>query len=148
MRVLSLLLLCAACGGPDNSLEGSIGESFSLDFDRVGIYQQDSVLRIEYQRDIAGSTHKVCKIVVETAGLDLGDDSEIKGDLFLERVSVQRIGTAGGNEFPPVTAGKITFEAYAFEAGGEIDGDFECAFDNGRTLAGNFKGDVEVVSTE
>jgi hypothetical protein len=144
--LFAALAALAGCSGPDNSLEGSIGESFSLDFDRVAIYKQDQVLRIEYLREVAGATNKVCKIVVDTVGLSIGDESVIEDELFRTHVTVQRIANEGG-DFPPVQHGKITFETYEFESGGQIDGDFECLFDNGRTLSGTFDSQVEEVAT-
>jgi hypothetical protein len=148
MRVAAALLLLAACGGPKNSLEGSISESFSLDFDRVVFYKQADTLRIEYLKDVSGTTNKVCKVTVDAvSGLSVGDDTDIKGDVFLNHVTIERVANEGG-QFPAVSGGKVHFETLAFEEDGEIDGDFECAFDNGRTLSGNFQGKIQNVSTE
>ena len=56
IRASLLLLAFAACGRPPNSLEGSISESFSLDFDRVVVLRQGTTLRVEYLKDVAGTT--------------------------------------------------------------------------------------------
>jgi hypothetical protein len=138
-------LFAVACGGPKNSLEGSISESFSLDFDRVVFQKQGDTLLIEYLKDVSSTTNKVCKITIdEVGGLGLGDDTEIKGEVFNNHVTIQRVATDEAR-FPPVTGGKVHFETLEFSNGGDIDGDFECAFDNGRTLSGNFAGSIKDV---
>lgn len=147
----TLLTLClawsAACGSGGNSLEGSIGESYPLVFDRVEIRKQDDFLLIEYVKDLAGGTNKVCKIVVDTRDLDIDDDSTLRGDLFLRVVQVTRVAAQGG-DFPVVQNGKIHFDRFEFRSGGHIQGDFEVVFETERTLSGSFEDHaVEVVDT-
>lgn len=129
----------ASCGGPPNSLEGSIEESFSLEFDRVEIRKQGLSLLIEYLRDAKATTSadKVCKIVLDTENLPLKDNSVVKGDTFLERVTISRVATTGG-DFPDLRGGEIKFEKFEFKHGGHIDGEFSVVFVNGRTLHGTF----------
>ena len=134
------------CGGPDNSLEGSISESFSLGFDRVVIFKQGETLRIEYLKDKAGTTQKVCKVIVLTEDLGLKDGSRIKGDAFMQLVTIDRL--APGGAFPDVKSGQIEFDDYSFKAGGKMKGKFEAVFVNGRTLSGHFDAKVEEVSLE
>ena len=144
---LSIVFLTAlvACGGPENSLDGSIGESYDLSFDRVEIRKQGEDLIIEYikKREVAGGDDKNCKIVVQTENLPLGDDTSIQGDTFLERVTISRVSRTGG-EFPEASSGKIEFKVFDFDDNGRIDGEFEAVLD-GRTLYGNFDAEVEEV---
>jgi hypothetical protein len=148
--VATLIVLCfsslGACGGDNNSLTGSIGESFSLVFDRVQIIKQGSALRIEYVKDASLDTvTKVCKVVVDTEGLSLKGGSRIRGDTFLSRVLISRVARTGG-DFPPVKSGAVEFRTYRFRDDGRIEGDFEAIFDNGRSLSGNFDATVHEVS--
>ncbi len=146
MRLALLVLTAlAACGG-GNSLEGSIEESFALDFDRVRIRKQDQALLVEYLHDVAKGTEKVCQVVVDTSGLELGDDTTIEGSVFHNRVEVNRV--ASGGDFPEVEDGELHFDTYQFEDGGEMQGDFDVVFVGGRTLHGEFEGEVEEVNLD
>jgi len=147
-RLPALLLVgLAACGGAPNTLEGSVGESYSLDFSRVEIRKQDDFLLIEYLQDITGGTNKVCKIVVDTRGLTIKKDSTISGDLFLQVVEVSRVAAEGG-DFPAVKSGKIHFDDFEFHDGGHIQGNFEVVFETNRTLSGNFDDSrIEAIDT-
>ena len=150
MRATIITSLCAlslvACGAA-NSLEGSISESFSLEYDRVEIFKQGNALKIEYRKDVAGSIVWVCQVIVEkTDELNLKKDTDIKGDTFLMYVSILRVSNTGG-PFPDTKNGKVHFDEYKFEAGGRIDGNFETVFANGRTLSGNFDAIVKEIDT-
>src|SRR5213594_501021 len=110
MRALALtFLLLPACGHAPNDLWGSIGESFPLAFDRVDVIKQDLALRIEYLKDVPGGTSWVCKLVLDTTNLTIGDNTDIQGDLFLERVTVTRVSNTGG-PFPAVSGGRLHFD--------------------------------------
>ncbi|MEK7703596.1 MAG: hypothetical protein AAB426_01445 [Myxococcota bacterium] len=147
IMLASLAMTAVACGGPASSLEGSIGESYPLAFDRVEIRRQDDFLLIEYLKDIAGGTNKICKIVVDTRDLNIKGDSNIRGPLFLDVVQVTRVAAQGG-DFPAVKSGKIHFDTFQFRANGHIEGDFEVVFETDRTLSGNFDDtSVELVDT-
>jgi len=134
------------CGGGSNELSGSIGESFNLGFDRVSVRKQAEALIVEYQKDVSGVVHKVCKLVVDTHALALGSGTRLSGDVFASHVQLSRI-TASGGDFPAVKSGQIQFDAYDFKAKGQVDGGFSVVFDNGRTLQGNFSGQIEEVAT-
>jgi hypothetical protein len=140
--VTAFVLLAAACGGPGNSLEGSIGESFSLDFDRAEIRRQDLQLIIEYIKEPAQT--RVCKVVVDTERLPLDGGAVVKGPVFLQFVTVSRIATVGG-DFPDVKSGEIRFEQFNFTQDGKVSGQFDVLFTTGRTLHGNFENAVQVV---
>lgn len=136
-----------ACGGRENELSGSISESFSLDFDSVRIRKQNTTLLIEYLKKLGGSTAKVCKVVVDAESLPLKDNARISGDLFLERVSIQREAQTA-SDFPDVQGGKIKFDKISFKDGGECEGEFDAVFVNGRTIIGSFVGKIDEVVLE
>ncbi len=144
--IIGAALGLAGCGGPPNSLEGSIGESFPLDFDRVRVRKQDEHLLIEYLKDLGGTTHKMLKIVIDTDDLNLGDGTEITDEAFLEHVVIQRHAAEGG-DFPEVKSGAIRFRELGFDAGDRVDGDFDALLVNGRTLNGNFDAELIIVDT-
>jgi hypothetical protein len=147
MRTLLLtsVLAVTACGGYDNRLEGSISASFSLDFDSVLIRKQGNDLIVEYHRIDGATDTKVAKIVLDTENLNnLGDDSRITGDLFRERVVVQREAATGG-DFPAVQEGELALGDFEFEDGGKISGSVNVGFTTGRTLYGEFNGNAEDV---
>jgi hypothetical protein len=149
-RLLALLGTCAAimgCGGPGNSLSGSISESFSLDFDVVQVRKQDLALIIEYIKNVQGGTNKACKLVVDTSNLAITSNSNIKGDTFLKRVTVSRVAPTGG-DFDKMKSGSMHFDDYSFKDGGSMAGTFDAIFDNGRTIHGSFEGRVAETSTE
>ena len=145
-HVALLLAFVGACGGPGNSLSGSIGESFSLDFDSAQIRKQDLDLIVEYLKKQNGGTNKVAKIVVDTQDLVIDSSTVIRGDLFNQKVTVSRVTMAGG-DFPPLKSGSIRFSDWNFKNGGRVAGEFDVLFTNGRTLSGNFENDVQEVST-
>jgi hypothetical protein len=151
MRTKLLPLAClavglAACGDAPNDLWGSIDESFPLDFDRVDILKQNLDLRIEYIKVLHGGENKVCKITLETDNLSIKAGSDLAGDVFMKRVTVERLTGVGG-PFPPVTGGQMHFDEYNFTDKGRIDGDFTVIFKTGRHLFGNFRGDIKIVDT-
>ena len=151
MRRKLLLLVClplglAACGNAPNDLWGSIDESFPLTFDRVDLLKQNLDLRIEYIRSLQGGEDKVCKVTVQTDNLEIKDNSDIADDVFMKRVTVERIAAVGG-PFPPVTGGHMHFDSFAFQNKGRIEGNFTVVFATGRNLFGNFRGDTQIVDT-
>jgi len=144
----------AGCG-PGNSLTGSIGEGYSLDFDRVQIRLQDETLLIEYLQWLPqGGANKVAKVVVEgwrlrsapAAPLPWGPGFSLGDDAFLEVVTVERIALSGG-PFPPVEAGSFTFASLQAAADGSASGSFNVLFANGRSLGGAFEGSIDEVDT-
>lgn len=146
VRTLCFLLavLATACGDPANTLTGSISELLALEFDSVRIRKQGDTLLIEY---LEGEQSVICKVALDTSGLPLRDGAIINGDLFLQRVVIQRAAETS-TEFPPVTGGQIKFERYQFQNGGTMDGEFDALFNNGRTLFGTFEETVREVSLQ
>lgn len=138
----------AGCGGYENRLEGSISSSFSLDFDSVNVRKQDVSLIVEYIKQSGASQTKVAKMVLDTENLKgLGKDSKVDGQLFKDRVVVQREAPSGG-DFPEVQSGELQFGDFEFKAGGNVSGSFNVGFVNGRTLYGEFTGSVEEVALD
>lgn len=162
--LLSLAAVSVACG-EDNELSGSISESFSLDFDRVEVRYLVTTdeLTIQYLRDLGNTTSKPVKVVVNATDLPLGEDTRISGDLFEERVVIQREAETGG-DFPDFDGGTVVFDrinlalqevteeidgrevTYFTEPEGdlEVKGEFDAVFENGRTLFGKFRADLQV----
>lgn len=147
LSVYALLAMLVACGGPGNELSGSIGESFSLDFDYARIYKQDLNLRIEYLKKLSGGDGKVAKVVVDTRDLIIDSGAVIRGETFNEYVTVERVMSTGG-DFPPMKSGSIRFEDWNFKNGGKVSGEFDILFENGRTLSGNFENKVQEIATD
>ncbi len=146
-RSWALGLMLVACGD-GNELGGSISDSYSLEFDEVEITKQGDDLVVEYLRNVSDPPDKVCKLVVEdTRLLDLSDNSNIKGDVFLRYVTLSRV-TGSGGDFPSVKSGEVHIETWEFEDGGEVDGEFSAIFDNGLTIDGEFDGEVKAVSLD
>ncbi|MEZ4272562.1 MAG: hypothetical protein R3C68_14380 [Myxococcota bacterium] len=154
MRVINLgSLIClfvgmGACAAP-NSLSGSIGESFSLDFDQVQIRRQDDTVLVEYLSFLNnGATEKVVKLVFEdTELLNLASTKKVSGDQFLQHVTVSRVANSGG-DFPPIKTGRANFRKFKLADGSRVDGDFEIVFEVGRTLSGTFDGSLQEVDTQ
>ena len=142
-----VVLELSACGSAPNDLWGSIDESFSLDFDRVDISKQNLDLIIAYIKVLNGDAgEKMCKVTVQTANLNIQSNSDIAEDVFMKRVTVQRVASVGG-EFPLVTGGHMHFATYEFQNGGSMEGDFTVLFKTGRTLFGAFRGTVVEIDT-
>lgn len=148
MRSVFLLGIVAATAcGPQNTLGGSIGEEFDISFDRVDIIKQDADLLVEYvkESDTGKDLEKNCKIIVpEAKELGLKDDSSLTGDDFLRNVTIERIAE-NRKKFPEVTSGSITMKTFEFKEDGEVVGEFDAVFENGRTLSGEFHGNVDEI---
>ncbi len=150
VRLLAVLAVVGlvGCGGFENRLEGSISSSFSLDFDSVKVRKQDVSLIVEYIKQSGATTTKVAKMVLDTENLrGLGKDSKVDGQLFKDRVVVQREAPSGG-DYPEVQSGELEFGDFEFKAGGKVSGSFNVGFVNGRTLYGEFSGKVEEVALD
>lgn len=133
-------LLAGGCTA--NSLEGSIGDTLSLGFDRVKLKKQDAFLVTEYLRDTLRGTEKICKLSVDTEGLDLGGGPSIEGEEFFDRVELQRT-TFDYDAFPPVQKGLLRFDHIDFRDGGSAEADFLIVFEDSHTLQGVFIGSIE-----
>jgi len=149
VRLIAVLMAVGitACGAK-NSLEGSIDESYSLEFDRVQIRRQNRDLLIEYLKDITGGTQKILKIVVETEDLQIDNGVSVSDDDFREFVFFDRVLSSTRDQFPPVANGEIKFNQWQFVQDGRIDGHFSVIFDTGRNMRGNFDALIDVVDTD
>ncbi len=145
--IVGTVCCAVACGDPNN-ISGSIDEAYPMVFDQVKIRKQDNSLRIEYIRDVSGTSSKVLAIVVDDVErAELKRDAELSGDSFREYVTLYRVASTGGR-LPPVEDGSLGTKRFKFQAGGRVKGRMEALFENGRTLEANFDGAVEEVSTE
>lgn len=137
-------LLVSAC--PYNQLEGSIDGTLALDFTEVRIRKQDDDLLLEYLRESERGSEKVCKVVIDTAGLELPAEgaSEIVDEDFLSRVNLHR-STFDNDAFPPMVSGKIHFDELGFKDDGKARGNFEILFEASRSLRGWFDGFIEEI---
>lgn len=146
--VFATQFVLTACGDA-NELSGSIEESFSLEFDRVEIrfVVPTEELEIQYLKDVGNSVSKVVKVVVDTTDLPLGNDSRISGDLFDEKVVIQREAESG-SDFPDVNGGSITFDKVGFDNNDLVEGEFDAVFVNGRTLFGKFKKKLDLIDPD
>lgn len=136
--------LAAGCPEAPNSLDGSISESFSLEFDRTEMRRFGGVtLQLDYLRDIEGASipDVVCKIVFDTpeGGVVAGEAIDIvANDGIIERIAV------GGEDYPELELANITFDVGGNEPG-PAAGSFVSTFENGKTLNGNFDTELEDV---
>lgn len=148
LPVFAIAVMTTGCGGYGNRLEGSISQSFSLDFDHNDIRKQDASLIVEYTKTNGKTVNKVAKMVFDTSNLNgLGKNSKVDGQLFKDRVVVQRAAATGG-DFPAVQNGDLEFGNFDFKDNGTISGSFNVGFDNGFTLYGEFNGTCSVVNTD
>jgi hypothetical protein len=147
LRLFLVLLLGSAAACSPNSLDGSIGDFISLDFDRVVLKKQETFLVAEYLKDTLRGTEKVCKLSVDTADLDLPDGGSyrIDEDAFFSHVELQRT-TFELDSFPAIDKGRVSFGYIDFEDGGGVDADFLVVFVDSHTLRGIFAGDIEEMS--
>jgi hypothetical protein len=142
--LVAIAVALAACK-PANGLEGSIGETRSLDFDYVDIKKQAAYLIIEYLRVSTSATEKVCKLVVDTEGLTLPDGGSfmLDGERFLNHVELQS-ATVDNDLFPAKKSGEIEFHDLEFRAGGDADGEFVVTFEGEGSLSGWFSGIIDI----
>jgi hypothetical protein len=143
---LVLTLLCSqACAEQNNKLFGSIGELYPLDFNEVRVRKQQTDLVLDYINEVDRTVEKPCRLVIETAELDIKPNVQIADELFTPSVHLSRVMVAG-ESFPDIQRGELEFETYEFKGGGRVDGQFFINFVNGRDLYGTFGADVvEVV---
>ncbi|MFC1609446.1 hypothetical protein ACFL6C_00675 [Myxococcota bacterium] len=138
---LLALIVVPACG-PAHGLGGSIGESLSLEFNEVRIRKQEGFLITEYLMVSSQGTEKICKIILDTVGLDTDDSLVVKGEAFLQRVDLQR-ATLGNDNFPPKRSGELRLDDLDFRRGGRAEGDVLATFEDNQSLNAWFGGDIE-----
>lgn len=143
LAFLPLLLLLVACPEPPNYLDGSIGDSFPLEFDEVRIrkYQETGEVQIEYMKDAeeGGGKDIVVQITVTTPEGGFPANEEIKFETVEGKV--HRI--AAGDDFPLIDNGRIQFSQGGNKIGEQTTGEFNILFENKRTLRGNFDAKLE-----
>ena len=145
--LLVLVGLSASCNQETNKLFGSISELYPLDFTSVRIRKQQTDLVIDYLKEADRSVEKPCRLVVETAELDIKPNVKIQAQLFTPSVHLSRV-MVNGETFPDITRGELELKTYEFKGGGRVDGDFFINFVNGRDLYGTFSGTVQEVVGE
>lgn len=146
MRAASLVLLLAVgCGRPPNSLDGSIGASVDLAFDRVELrhFPSQERVQLDYLKDLEGGNipDVVAKVVVgvPAGGFVIGEAHALDpASDVVERV------VAKGDAYPDLERGQITFDEGG-AAAGPAKGSFATTFVNGKTLNGTFDVEVEDV---
>jgi hypothetical protein len=154
------LALCAACGGDENTLEGSLGTEVPLDFSAVAVENSGAAVAIVYTKDLPGgsSPDLVLKVTANTSGLDLTHPLTID---LTEKVANQPRGAVSRavsgdarRDFPPMLRGSITF-AQAPAVGSKVTGSFTVTFSNattgslgqGKTAFGNFSAVIKAPGT-
>ncbi len=149
-RLLLLLALApgaAACTEKVAKLHGSIGELYPLDFNEVRLRKQETDLVIDYLREVDRTVEKPCRLVVETAELNLSPPVEVTGANFAASVHLGRV-MVNGETFPAIDQGELELRAFDFRGGGKVDGEFFVMFAGGRDLYGTFSGEVQEVVGE
>jgi hypothetical protein len=149
------LLVVASCGG-SNSLEGSLSDEVSLDYDAVSVQVAGGGLAIVYTKNRAGGSAPdvILNVTATTSGLDLTKALTID---LTEKVAGQPRGavtrTVAGDPrsaLPNLLRGSITFNA-APNVGASVSGSFTCTFANdssgqlghGKTVFGDFQATVK-----
>ena len=144
--LLSAVVATALSGcGPGNALEGSVADQVSLEFNDVLLRKQDGHLVVQYELRSGAATQIVLKLAVLME--DLPASRELKGDDFLERVTVSRT-MLDGSRLPPLLHGSLSLGRFRFEHAGAPHGSFRLLFKDQRTLSGDFGGTLVEVVTE
>jgi hypothetical protein len=146
-RILLALVGMAAllgCPAAPNSLEGSIDETMSLEFDRTEMRRLlDVTIQLDYLKDLeSGDFDIVAKVVFDTPSGGIVVDEAI--DIIANNGIIER--RASDNlDFPALEQATITFSAGGNEPGNAA-GRFAATFDNGKTLGGTF--DTEMTDVD
>lgn len=115
---LMLLALSTACGGKGpNKLQGSLDEYYDLTFVETRARLFPSQLSVEWvdedQEVVVRATVNVIQVTLEgPATVDLA----LYGDLS---------GTSGGTPIPDMQSGTLVLDAYAAQAGAEVEGSMD-----------------------
>ena len=147
LRALLGLAVAAAsgCAEEDGALYGSIDGAYPLAHDAVRIRKQEEFLEVSFLRRTEVGFEAALKLAAEVEDLPAGPVT-IRGDGFLERVSLRRTMLEGPTRFPQVASGVLQLDDFRFEDGAPIAGSFDVAFVDGHTLHGEFSGElVEVI---
>jgi len=141
-----LLALFASCGGPN--LSGSVGQYFSLDFDRQEILRDDDAFQVTYLADGADQVDVVIRLTVVTTGYDFtpGHTFDLSGEYAPGHPRAVVTHAAGGEPsrmLPPIKHGTLTLSSGG-QPGQETKGTFSCSFD---TSGGDFGQGTDVNGT-
>jgi hypothetical protein len=142
-------------GGTDGQLNGSVTQTYNLDFDRVDIYRQNDTagallavqVKYVYRPDTAGQRWPV--IVTANAPLAAGQEKQLTGT----GGDVRRV-MDDQSEFPKMKTGKIIFDELS-EVGQPASGKFYITFEANPsvglktegTLNGEFDGTLRAFGT-
>ena len=156
MRGAALLaVVCAGCGA-GTSLEGSLSEDVSLQFDQVQLERSTDAVALIYLRAVPGGAGNdiIFKLTASTTGLALG--AKVSIDLT-EKAGTSTRGAAervvsgdGRSALPVISRGTLHFDA-APATGAAVSGNFNVLFapagtgsvGAGRTVFGNFSAVVQ-----
>lgn len=136
-----VMWVCLPACGEENTLTGSIDQLLSLDFEKVEISKDQSVLVVDYLKSKDGLEEIVARVTLETEGLKLKNGMSVRGDDFMSRVRLQR-ATRDNAQFPQIESGKLDLDEIEFKSGGNVRGEFNASFVDGKLLLGTFEGKI------
>ncbi|MBS2031911.1 MAG: hypothetical protein JST54_28700 [Deltaproteobacteria bacterium] len=137
-RLAARALFCAgalavfgSCGGPN--LSGSVGQYFSLDFDRQEILRDDNAFQVTYFHDGQDQVDVVVRITVVTTGYDFkpGHSFDLSGEYAPGHPRAVVTHAAGGEpsrQLPPIKHGSLTLSSGG-QPGQDTKGTFSCSFE-------------------
>ncbi|MCK5689950.1 hypothetical protein KAI87_11805 [Myxococcota bacterium] len=140
------LLSLSACGdeGP-NYLEGSLADSYSIEFDSVRARLYESELSIEYVESSGGDEKISLRLAIRRNAAELAEG----GSYDLVDISTVSRGSGYDSDIPTIESGAIRFDRYAESDGSKIEGEFDALFEmtdgSKKTLRGGFETTLEVV---
>jgi len=148
MTVLAAAALAAAAScdrDSANYLDGSLTESYDLDFDAVRVRLYTAELSIEYVANGSQGEQVALRVTVDANDAQLAAGTVY--DLVTQGSITQGDGT--GSPLPDLDSGDLTLSKYAGTAGGKVEGKFDARFvtDVGTTLTlrGGFSAKLEVI---
>ena len=152
----ALALASLAACGEENTLAGSAGEDFPLEFSKVNVTRSATALVISYERPAGNGVDTIAKVNLDLAVAPVADNVKKGGRVSLQpdppeqaRATVTRqvVGDQRLN-FPPVTRGSVTFDEIGETSGSKAAGTFHILFGlggdgaAGKTLNGTFEAAV------
>ncbi len=142
---LAAALALPRCTTADNYLDGSLADSYGIDFDYTRIRLYSSELSVEYIQDSEGGERIALRVTVDVAGQPLSEGGSYD---LAERGTVDR-GQGFGSTLPDLESGELTLDRYAAQNGAEVKGSFDATFvaadDSTLTLRGGFAAEMELV---
>ncbi len=138
-----MFLLLEGCG-PGNTLEGSISEDLSLEFESVRVVVQSDAVRVEYIRTIGDVLFKVCKLSIDRGVLAPGSNFIADAD-FAAHVNLTRV-VDDDTRFPDVQAGLLQLFDLDLAFGDEVRGNFAVEFVTGQSLRGDFSAEPILIA--